>query len=407
MKLIKLYITLLLVIAAYFGNAQDTAYQTYTIKHDTLVSTHIPDKIVYIGDSTFTLYDTSYLAYSIYKTYWIVDGAIVVTIPLYDTIPEHDSVFICSLCAVHDTTIIVIIPHPETAINGMFPNLGQPAPSFGVRINTAKNYSCNAYRLNIDVGQVWRVKQVHDSGMVCMLTYNDPPCCNLNYFNTGAALETAKANFRAYLAANPNDLPEVISFNNEEPNLNYWKGTPQDYLLTLNALTAIAHEYGIPTSNGGILQPFIYYMRWVYKQEGKLDSAALLTKRGNLFPNDNAGTQQRIDWYRVLIPGIAASNVDYVNFHWYEPAHNILTTSDTTTGLLPLVIQFLRDRTGKPVITTEFGSKYDSQSLFNQQADEIDDSGVKMRVYFYGIEPGPVSDPHPEFWKSWIDQHAP
>lgn len=307
-------------------------------------------------------------------------------------------------------TLTVVPVVPTNVFNGIFPNLvsstGGPIP-YGTRIGQVNIYDCNAFRNNLNVGNQWNVKQVLDSGHTPIMTYNDPACCQLNYFNTGAALETAKSTFTAYLNANQNAKPAVISFNNEEPNNNYWKGTVYDYLLTLNALTTIAHSYGIPTSNGGILQNIVYYMRYVYQQEGKTDSVNLINKRGQLFTGTGAAAQYFIDWYKVEIPGIAASQVDYVNFHWYEPSFNISTTSDTTTGLLPLVIQFLRSRTGKPVICTEFGSKYNSQALFNQVADEINNSGVYMRVYYYGTNPGPVSDPHPEWWKDWIDQNSP
>lgn len=292
---------------------------------------------------------------------------------------------------------MVIIPvEPDEEINGMFPNPGTFTP-LASRIHTAKIYGSNAFRDNTDVGTNWKVKQVHDSGMIDLMTYNDPPCCGGLAFRTGSAVNTALTTLNNYLTNNPNDLPELISFNNEEPNFGYWEGTANDYLNWLNAATIVAHNHGIPVSNGGILHNFFWYMRYVYQQEGKTDSVNYINNIMGIGPSTPAFAQVVIDWYKIEIPGLAASDIDYVNFHnYYDGA------TPQEMNLVNLTIRFLGSRTGKPVITTEAGTRNASQGEFNEYFNRINQEGVKIRVYYNGT--GPLAEEHPDWWLAWILQ---
>lgn len=101
-----LIILLLFCCAASF--AQDTTYQTYSITHDTTVITTIPERIIHTGDSVVVVSDSSYNIYFIQQLYSTVDGAVTITIPLYDTIPAHDTTITSS--TTHDTTVIIVAP---------------------------------------------------------------------------------------------------------------------------------------------------------------------------------------------------------------------------------------------------------------------------------------------------------
>jgi hypothetical protein len=110
----KILLTILLFSFVSIARAQDTSYVTYSITHDTLETTTIPERIIHTGDSSVLISDTSYNVFYASRLFTVVDGSITVSIPLYDTIAAHDTTFICSNCAVHDTTILVITPHQIT-----------------------------------------------------------------------------------------------------------------------------------------------------------------------------------------------------------------------------------------------------------------------------------------------------
>lgn len=395
----KLILPLLLFIT-FNATAQqyDTTYQTYSITHDTIITTTIPEQYI-CHDSDVTVLDTFYNIYYENQIYATANGSVETTIQVCDTIPAHDTTFIKTNGAIHDTTVMILVPIPPsgTKINAVF-NAGNF--TWAYKLNLAKELSNNGIRENNDEDQSWQVKQTHDSGLINLMTYNAPSCCTGNAFYTGTALQDAANTLNQHFLDNPNDKPDIISFNNEEPNRAYWEGTAQSYVNTMNTLAEVAHSHGVPCSNGGILQNVIYYIRWVYQQEGKTDSVNLINARANIGPNTGTAAQELIDWYKVEIPAIAASDLDYVNFHWYEPAINLDPGSDTTTGLVPIVVNFLRSRTGKPVINTEFGMEGNSRNMFNQLCDELDDSGVDIRVYYNGT--GPISTSHPDWWEAWI-----
>lgn len=392
----RIITTILLTVLLLNVKAQDTTYNTYSYPCDSVVTTIIPADTILVGYHDSTLFDTSYNVFYNTQLYSTVDGSITVSIPDYVIIAAHDTTFTCSGCGTCYATDTIITPEPDQRIYGMFTNTGGFLP-FANQIHTAKVYSCNAVRDNIDEGRAWKVKQAHDSGMIDLMTYNSPGCCNLQYFNTGSALTTALNTLSNYFRSNPNDKPELISFNNEEPNFGYWKGKPQDYINWLNRATDTAHKYGVPVSNGGILHTVYWYIRYVYQQEGKTDSVALINSIFGLGPGTPAWGQAIIDWYKVEIPGLAASNIDYVNFHNY---FNGLTPSEMQ--YINILIRFLGSRTGKPVITTEGGVTNATQAQLFEYYDRMVAEGVNIIVYYNGD--GNLTTAHPDWFSNWINQ---
>lgn len=386
--------------------SQDTTYSTYNVQHDTIITAIIPEQYI-CRDTTYQVFDTSYRAYYQYQVYATVEGSIMATYQICDTIPAHDSTFICSMCASHDTTVMVITPD-EIVMNGMLPALS--GQSTQQKVNYVLSYSCNAIRSSFDAqrtGNGWPTEEAHNAGLYSIVTYNSAPTAHppIDAFPTAAELPAQVAYLDSLLGAHEDDLPDQINIQNEEPNTNYWSGPVSDYVNWMNAAAEVCHKYNVPVSNGGLLQNIVYYMRWVYQQEGKTDSVNIINQRANLGPNTGTAAQFFIDWYKVEIPAIAASTLTYVCQHWYEPSLRNDPNRTTSSGLLPLVIQFLRSRTGKPVIITEFGTDNPSENLFNQLADEIDASGVKCRVYYSGD--GNVAENHPQYWEDWINQNSP
>lgn len=307
------------------------------------------------------------------------------------------------------TLTVLPVEPPQVAINGMLDNHVAGA-TIAQEISYVIAHSCNAMRTSYDPTRGgWPTTQVHNAGLFSFMTYNTAPVQQPpDAFPTAAQLPAALNTLGQILRDNQDDLPEIISFQNEEANLSYWDGPVTDYINWLNPAVDSAHKYGALATNGGILHNFVYYIRWVYQQEGKTDSVNLINQRAKINSNTGTAAQAVIDWYKIEIPALAASRIDYINLHWYEPVFGVKTlnpNSDTTTGLLPIAINFLASRTGKPVLTNEFGTDNASQVLFNRTADEWDQNGVKIRVYYAGD--GNVAENHPDYWKEWIDAHSP
>lgn len=102
----KTALTILLFLCCAASFAQDTTLQTYSVTHDTTIVTTIPEQIIHTGDSTIVIVDSFYNIYFQEQVYSTVDGSVYVDIPLYDTIPEHDTTITTS--TTHDTTVIII-----------------------------------------------------------------------------------------------------------------------------------------------------------------------------------------------------------------------------------------------------------------------------------------------------------
>lgn len=395
----KIILTIILALCFIVSvKAQDTTITVRRYKCDSVETVHIAQKTTTKDTTVQILTGYSRIFHRpVYK-----DSTYKIT----TIVPAHDSTFVCKLCGTCTARDTVIVSNSGD-INGIFVNTGTLTP-LADRIHTAKLYHCNAFRINMDVGGTWVIKQIKDSGMIPLMTYNHPACCSMNYFPTGTALTNAKASLHDYLSANntASKKPMIMSFNNEEPNTNYWKGTPQSYMAWLNIATDSCHKYNIPTSNGGLLQSIIYYIRWVYQNEGNTAMVNLINAQAHLYPGPvGTAAQAVIDWNKIEIPALASSKVDYINYHHYEPAYGLAGTSDTSSGTLPIIINFLHERTEKPVIITEFGSKYHHQGLFNDEANEINNNDVNIRVYYYGYVADAFSDPNPNYWKQWIDAH--
>lgn len=94
-------------------NAQDTTYNTFQVKHDSVITTTIPERYI-PRDTTIFVDDTAHNDYLESGYYIVIGGPFSYDSTLYDTIPAHDTTFTCSLCAVHDTTVLIISQHPVT-----------------------------------------------------------------------------------------------------------------------------------------------------------------------------------------------------------------------------------------------------------------------------------------------------
>jgi hypothetical protein len=142
-------------------------------------------------------------------------------------------------------------------------------------------------------------------------------------------------------------MPALAVIENEESNRYYYSGTASQYIHQLSAAIDVMHERGIKVANGGITSTGLNYL--VYKdflEQGKEDSAQMFQKLTNVTPK-NYFTQDRGDFVDELLTNYAKMDLDYVNFHWKGTSPNM--------DALKEVINYLKKRTKKPVISNELG----------------------------------------------------
>jgi hypothetical protein len=262
--------------------------------------------------------------------------------------------------------------------------INSPQTSLPSRLHQAKNIHPKSvyYRYNSDRGEVYRVKQVKDSGLFVSWVFQNRPVTDIAYFPTGAALTAFTTTLDSSLTA---ARPDILSIENEEGKPEYHKGTVLDYLNELNACVAVSHAHKVPISNGGLTQGVVYAMRRWYINRGRADSVTWLNNALNLPTNlNNTYAQSQEAWYIPLLAGFAVSEMDYVNLHWYEPPH-MDTLPVVTTGVLPPLINYIRTVTGKQVITTEAGTRNHSNALLFQMFTEINDTNIPIAIYYDGV----------------------
>jgi hypothetical protein len=149
---------------------------------------------------------------------------------------------------------------------------------------------------------------------------------------------------------------------NEEVAPKFWSGSMADYRAELEVVTAAAHERGLAVTDGGLTNEPLKLMVWQdLVDRGLADGARLFAERAFTLPPERwiradlervpfrglsrTRAQEAWDRAREVIPLLAASDVDAVDFHWY--------TDDDT--VLRDAVEYLRRATGKPVVTTEMG----------------------------------------------------
>jgi hypothetical protein len=400
----KTLTTLLLTLLMIGANAQDTTYntRTYQVRHDTAITTHIAQQIIHYADSVITVHG-GVMKMLKNKVFTNSTGDKTQTIPLYDTIPAHDSTFNCVNCAVHDTTVTdIIITPPATndVIYGVF-ILNNPQTPIASRIHQAKSihHYSTAMRYNYDRGDDhYYVKQIQDSGLLCVMTYNNRPVQDVAFFPVGDELTASMVTLDSLLTIT---TPDLLSIENEEGHQEYHKGTVYDYLNELNAAVVVSHAHHVPICNGGLTQGVVFALRKWYADRGETDSVTFLNTALSLNPHNTSYSLQQEDWYIPLLAGIAASNVDYINYHWYEPPRTD-TFPTTTSKVLGPLINYLRIITGKDVLTNESGCRNHSTALLKEMFHEITNGHSKWGIYYLGV--GELAQPNEEGFKEFLNE---
>jgi hypothetical protein len=339
----------------------DTVCSTTQIQHDTAYVQSFPIDTSVCIDSV-TRVTQRYIKILWFKLY----------LPLYDTAKVtvcHDSTYyydsvVNTITPLHDTTICI----PSYKMGVMY--LTDGSVSVADRIDTIKNYiGVNYMRLNITRGEsnAWHVQQANDSGMHVLQTINNSP--------------EGSSGFDTYVQSQY-DLgkPELVTGTNE-PTVNVVN--QQNNIADLQTLIDVSHPLGIKVADGGITADVAYYIINYWNTHGKTDSATWLRQTLGLNMASPAATKA-IGQYDTLFTAYSTMDLDYVNIHFYEPPRGGDTTATHASGLLPILINFVGERTNKPIMTNEYGTFNHSCNLLNELTSQGLNSGLKYMIYLDG-----------------------
>lgn len=137
-------------------------------------------------------------------------------------------------------------------------------------------------------------------------------------------------------------LPEICVIENEPTNTEFYDGEPKEYVRQLQAACRVLRPQGIKVADGGITMPPLKYLYAQSLPKEECKEVMLRNKMGG------DRLMQSAAFTDALLKSLANMQTDYVNFHWYH------SEGDNWADLMGC-INYLKKRTGKPVITNEIG----------------------------------------------------
>jgi hypothetical protein len=299
-----------------------------------------------------------------------------------------DTVIVCSLCGVKDTTFDVPCPVEPVIIEyGAF-ILGSVGTTIQQKSDSVLNfYQIPYYRYNYDytTGGTWQIPYLHSKPLKVSLSFQYVPFSTLVPFPDSA---TYGAALRSKLALG---APEYLHIINEPSHKDTNKSVSQmlAYVKCLRAGGKAGHAVGSLVSDGGMTQGIYYAMLDDYKVRGKIDSfnivANLMSVNTRTYPN--AFIQKELAWYKPYLDTLntlrAQGLIDFANLHHYEPFRSD-TSITQLSGLLTLVCNFITRKTGLQVITNEFGSRNHNAQLLTDLLTEMKQVRMPLQIYFDG-----------------------
>ncbi len=171
--------------------------------------------------------------------------------------------------------------------------------------------------------------------------------------------------------------PVVLVVENEENSSLFYTGTPKDYGAQLRAACRVAHQRGIPCTNGGLVSTLVALLVYDhYLETGRSHRARDFAVR-TFTPEQqqqltSARAQEQIAKGKALLQIYGAAGADFVNFHWYI----------ADTQALGEAVAYLRAKTGLPVITNEIGQFSDDRTQTMAVMAKIVELGLPIAVWF-------------------------
>ena len=110
---------------------------------------------------------------------------------------------------------------------------------------------------------------------------------------------------------------------------------------------------------------------------------ALLKRLNNL---DNPQVARQLEFGRKIIAAYKTLDLDYINFHWYEPVKARTKVASSNSEFNPeifaLVVDYLKTTTGKPVLTNEFGVLNSSPQLVKGVLQAARDAKLSYAIFY-------------------------
>lgn len=201
--------------------------------------------------------------------------------------------------------------------------------------------------------------------------------------------------------------PVVLVVENEENSSLFYTGTPEDYGGQLKAACRVAHQRGIPCTNGGLVSTLVallvydHYLETGHSHRARDFAARTFTPEQQL---TSAKAQEQIAKGKALLQAYGAAGADFVNFHWYI----------ADTQALGEAVAYLQAKTGLPVITNEIGQFSDDAAQTMAVMAKIVELGLPIAVWFgldgpraRGlVDPDGRLRPTGEAFKGFIEQYV-
>ncbi len=176
--------------------------------------------------------------------------------------------------------------------------------------------------------------------------------------------------------------PEVVVIENEElntydrssPGSNFHTGSLVNYIKELAVAVRVCRDKNLLVTNGGLTNPVVSSLYNYYVTNNKQDSAQWLSLNMGGVSRDPVKAR-RAD---TLLRAYKELALSFVNLHWYEPVKEI----NRMTGVLPVLIDYITQQTGKKVITNETGVKTSNSTYVTKLMKQWDDASTKY-VMFY------------------------
>ncbi len=276
--------------------------------------------------------------------------------------------------------------------------------TFAQRIHAVKASGATLFRLSYLNGAGYNIQQIADSGLNVELTFN----YNQLNENNGYAIDSN--DFKHDLLATldlSTTKPKYITVRNEFANWNYWDTSHIERYVQneLNPAVHIGDSMGIIVGDGGFLPNLIYTLLKYYQDNSLADSVTWLCNATGISPSSTSSPAviRTMTLYNYVLNN-AAPNAVY-NQHWQEP-FNGDTTLTTTSGVLPILINYIKSRRGCDNMTNEFHTENNSQNLLVALCNEFNSTGPVTEEYFSGDTDLGSVDLLP-FYAIWLASLAP
>lgn len=263
-------------------------------------------------------------------------------------------------------------------------------------IKSADNLGLGLYRMTVRVDQPTELagyEKFYDAGLNVFPVFNwgavnngggqkpreFPQNLTLYRSNLNKIFNTMKTN---------NELPDMVAIENEPTNELYYiirNNDMSDYINELEVAIEVCHSFGVKVCDGALHPQGLMYLTWKnYDDKGMNDSADyvydFLSNAAKNYIRDPKANDFDVymDKVNQLIAAYTTMDLDYVNYHFFDPVSFDGTQMADHRGM----VHHYNEITGKPVVTNAWAINSTSESYLSTVMNNIKDAGVQFAVYY-------------------------